>query len=180
MIWHNFPPCLSFLKDLESLEIVCCNWSTFSVSCQILICGRLSDCKKAYPNLYAPIKGKWACPFFNFIHIYICQLFILHIIICFYIFVFFSLRFRKPWKCWTCTVTSSERSTTNSWWVSFLFIEQEFIVLTLLVTLPTEGWSLTLLVPDYWMTTSFFRKFLQRKYWIRRCWVVFLDAWQLL
>jgi hypothetical protein len=27
MNWDdNFPPCISFLKDLESLEIVCRNW----------------------------------------------------------------------------------------------------------------------------------------------------------
>ena len=47
-------------------------------------------------NVYVGIKGRWACPICNncviyFIHIYIGQLFILHIVICFYIFVFLSL-----------------------------------------------------------------------------------------
>jgi hypothetical protein len=53
--WYNLlsNPILLFMYNkilLNKLEIVCRNWSTFFVSCQIHIRGRLSDCEKAYHN----------------------------------------------------------------------------------------------------------------------------------
>ena len=64
-------------------------------------------------NVYVGIKGRWACPICNVcviivIHIYIGQLFILHIVIYFSIFVF-SLS-----KCWICIVRAIR-------WVSFTY-----------------------------------------------------------
>ena len=63
-IWFGItfplPPCISFLR--ESLEIACRNWSKFFVSCQIHICGRLSDYKKTSIRISSCVRY----PFINF------------------------------------------------------------------------------------------------------------------
>jgi len=79
-------------------------------------------CLKPYSFLTCLYQPKVNDPVLSLIlFTYIFVSYSFYILLFVFTYLCFFFRFTQPCKCWTCTDTASERSTTNSWWVYFTY-----------------------------------------------------------